>query len=95
MRLDLNSTWVEIRKTPQPLPDSLMNVEFSLDPEDFYSLKQKLGFYYYRRNDNRFLLHTNNEALCSVVDPDGRVWRFVQSTPLNVSQTSDLFCKNL
>lgn len=77
MRLDLNSTWLEIKKVPVAPHQVASNVEFSLGPAEYEALKQKVSFFYYRRGPSRFLLLGADSQHCSLVDPDGRVWRFV------------------
>lgn len=77
MRLDLNSTWLEIKKVPVAPHQVASNVEFSLEPAEYEALKQKVSFFYYRRGPSRFLLLGADSQHCSLVDPDGRVWRFV------------------
>lgn len=84
MRLDLNSTWLEIKKVVMAPHQVASNVEFSLDAEEYEALKQKVSFFYYRRGPTRFLLLGADANLCRLVDPDGRVWRFV---PSHFSQT--------
>lgn len=77
MRLDLTNTWLEIKKVPTAPHQVASNVEFALAPEDYEALKQKVSFFYYRRGPTRFLYLGADHQLCSLVDPDGRVWRFV------------------
>lgn len=76
MRLDLQATWLEIKKVPSAPHQVASNVEFSLDAEDFEALKQKVTFFYYRKGPSRFLFLGSDSETCEVVDPDGRVWRF-------------------
>ena len=77
MRLDLNSTWLEIKKVPVAPYQVASNVEFALGPEEYEALNQKVDFFYYRRGPTRFLFLGADNRLCSLVDPDGRLWRFV------------------
>ena len=77
MRLDLNETWLEIKKVPTAPHHVASNVEFSFSPPEYEDLKQKLSFFYYRRGPSRFLLLKTDSDHCSLVDPDGRVWRFI------------------
>jgi hypothetical protein len=77
MRLDLNSTWLEIKKVPVAPHQVASNVEFSLEPSEYEALKQKVSFFYYRKGPSRFLFLGADSQQCSLVDPDGRVWRFV------------------
>ena len=83
MRLDLNTTWLEIKKVPSAPHQVASNVEFSLDPDEYEALKQKVSFFYYRRGPTRFLFLGAEENLCALVDPDGRLWRFVPLKSLN------------
>lgn len=77
MRLDLNDTWLEIKKVPTAPHQVASNVEFSLSLDEYEALKQRVSFFYYRRGPTRFLLLGADQSLCHLVDPDGRVWRFV------------------
>lgn len=79
MRLDLNSTWLEIKKVPSAPHQVASNVEFSLNADEYDAFKQKVSFFYYRRGPTRFLFLGADTHLCRLVDPDGRVWRFVPS----------------
>lgn len=76
MRLDLQSTWLEIIKVPSAPHQLGSNIEFSLNDDDFLALNQKVSFFYYRRENSRFLFLESSDNSCEVVDPDGRVWRF-------------------
>lgn len=76
MRLDLQSTWLEIIKVPNAPHQLASNVEFALTSQDFHALKQKVSFFYYRRENSRFLFLGAGDDSCEIVDPDGRVWRF-------------------
>lgn len=77
MRLDLNSTWLEIKKVPTAPHQVASNIEFSLEQGEYEALKQKVDFFYYRRGPTRFLFLGADERMCNLIDPDGRVWRFV------------------
>ena len=77
MRLDLNSTWLEIKKVPTAPHQVASNIEFSLEQGEYEALKQKVDFFYYRRGPTRFLFLGADDRMCNLVDPDGRVWRFV------------------
>jgi len=89
MRLDLNSTWLEIKKVPTAPHQVASNVEFSLELGEYEALKQKVDFFYYRRGPTRFLFLGADDRMCNLVDPDGRVWRFVSPLfALAPSQTS-------
>ena len=79
MRLDLDSTWLEIKKVPSAPHQVASHVEFSLNADEYDALKQKVSFFYYRRGPTRFLFLGADTQLCRLVDPDGRVWRFVPS----------------
>jgi hypothetical protein len=76
MRLDLKSTWLEIKKVPTAPHQVASHVEFCLDEEEYRALKQKVSFFYYRRGASRFLFLGAGAVYCELVDPDGRVWRF-------------------
>lgn len=77
MRLDLGDTWFEIKKVPISPHQMATNVEFSLSKEEYLALKQKVEFFYYRRGPTRFLFIGADSLVCSLVDPDGRTWKFV------------------
>jgi hypothetical protein len=76
MRLDLQGTWLEIKKVPNAPHTVASNVEFSLDASEYLAMKQKVDFFYYRKGPSRFLFLGAGQDRCEVVDPDGRVWRF-------------------
>ena len=76
MRLDLQGTWLEIKKVPNAPHQVASNVEFSLDLDEFKALTQRVSFFYYRRGASRFLYLGADNTACDLVDPDGRVWRF-------------------
>lgn len=76
MRLDLQGTWLEIKKVPSAPHQVASNVEFVMDAEEFEALKHRFTFFYYRKGPSRFLFLGAEEDKCEVVDPDGRVWRF-------------------
>lgn len=80
MRLDLSFTWLEIKKVPSAPHQVASNVEFALDEKEFHALNQKVSFFYYRKGPSRFLLLGRSQERCELVDPDGRVWRFKNSS---------------
>lgn len=80
MRLDLQSTFLEIKKVPVAPHQVASNVEFSLDQFEFQDLIRKLSFFYYRRGPSRFLYLGEHHDCCELTDPDGRVWRFKMIT---------------
>ena len=96
MRLDLSSTWLEIKKVPSAPHQVASNVEFALDEEEFAALNQKVTFFYYRKGPSRFLYLGSSQERCELVDPDGRVWRFKNSTqrPLHSAATDVLSVRN-
>lgn len=79
MRLDLSSTWLEIKKVPSAPHVVATKVEFGLDSDEFLALTHKVTFFYYRKGPSRFLLLGHDHEKCELVDPDGRVWRFKNS----------------
>ncbi len=92
MRLDLQATWIEIKKVVN-LPHQVSTlVEFTLDEEEYEDLVQKVSFFYYRRGPCRFLYMYSDQDKCQIVDPDGREWRFArdQSRPVISSDTFSL-----
>ncbi len=76
MRLDLNQTWLEIKKAPVQGNQATSCIEFSLSALEYEALKHKVSFFYYRKGPSRFLLLDVADDLCRLLDPDGRVWRF-------------------
>ena len=76
MRLDLQNTFLEIKKVPGAPNLVASNVEFSLDRMEFQDLVSKVSFFYYRRGESRFLFMGEHDDVCELSDPDGRVWRF-------------------
>jgi hypothetical protein len=81
MRLDLQGTWLEIKKVPSAPHQVASNVEFAVDAEEYEALKQKFSFFYYRKGPSRFLFLGCENDKCEVVDPDGRIWRFKNFQP--------------
>ncbi len=88
MRLDLQGTWLEIKKVPSAPHQVASNVEFSLDEEEFEALKHKVSFFYYRKGPSRFLFLATEFDRYEVVDPDGRVWRFKNNSHLISTPTT-------
>lgn len=90
MRLDLQGTWLEIKKVPSAPHQVASNVEFSLAEDEYEALKQKVSFFYYRRGASRFLFLGASNDRCELIDPDGRVWRFKNlSLPINYFHQKD------
>jgi hypothetical protein len=75
MRLDLQNTWLEIKKIPSAPHQVASNVEFSLDEDEFQALIQRVNFFYYRKGSSKFILLKSSKEICELVDPDGRIWR--------------------
>lgn len=90
MRLDLSSTWLEIKKVPNAPHQVASNIEFSLDPEEYEALTQKVSFFYYRKGPSRFLYLGSHKDRTEVVDPDGRVWRFKKFVHLDTAPFSEI-----
>lgn len=90
MRLDLNDTWLEIKKVPTAPHQVASNVEFSLTPDEYEALKQRVSFFYYRRGTARFLFLGADENFCRLIDPDGRTWRFVPVLRMKIHAPSSL-----
>ena len=84
MKLDLNHTWLEIKKAAVQGTQTASCIEFSLEADEYEALKQKVSFFYYRKGPSRFLLLDVSDGFCRLLDPDGRVWRFA-SFDLNQS----------
>lgn len=92
MKLDLNHTWLEIKKAPLQVSQAASCIEFSLDPSEYEALKHKVSFFYYRKGPSRFLLLDISDYLCRLLDPDGRVWRFASN---DLNQFDSLTEQNL
>jgi hypothetical protein len=90
MRLDLQGTWLEIKKVPSAPHQVASNVEFSLDLDQYKALTQKVSFFYYRRGASRFLYLGADGSYCNLVDPDGRVWRFKNNHPFATADATHL-----
>lgn len=82
MRLDLQGTWLEIKKVPSAPHQVASNVEFVLDSDEYDALKHKFMFFSYRKGPSRFLFLGAEEEKCEILDPDGRVWRFKNNLEL-------------
>jgi hypothetical protein len=76
MKLDLKGTWLEIKKVPSAPHLMASHIEFILEREDFEALMKKVSFFYYRREDSKFLFLSSDLECCDLTDPDGRIWRF-------------------
>ena len=85
MRLDLNSTWLEIKKLPSAPHQVATNVEFALEQHEFEAVIKKVDFFYYRRGPTRFLFLGADKQFCRLIDPDGRLWRFVPHHSLKMT----------
>lgn len=96
MRLDLGNTWLEVKKVPSEIYQVASNIEFSVTASEFEALAQKVSFFYYRKGPTRFIFLGVEESACSVVDPDGRVWRFSLDhvAPLVITNDAQNFCQN-
>lgn len=96
MRLDLTSTWLEIKQVPSAPHQVASNVEFSLDAAEFHALTQKVTFFYYRKGPSRFLFLGSTSERCEVVDPDGRAWRFknAEAPVLQVCESNLISVRN-
>ncbi len=90
MRLDLSSTWLEIKKVPTAPYQVASNVEFALEQDEYEALIKKVDFFYYRKGPSRFLFLGADKQFCSVIDPDGRVWRFVPEAPVKTGPRPSL-----
>ena len=80
MRLDLNDTWLEIRRATSATDQVTGKIEFHLSHEEYDALAQKMSFFYYRRGGTRFLLLDEINDGWEIIDPDGRSWQF-KKTP--------------
>ena len=76
MRLELQDTWLEIRKATSDPHQMTGKIEFHLSHEEYDALAQKMSFFYYRRGATGFLLLEKMNEGWEIVDPDGRSWLF-------------------
>jgi hypothetical protein len=85
MKLDLSSTWLEIKKVPMATHQVASHVEFLLTEDEFEAMVHRISFFYYRKGPSRFLYLGASPAQCELVDPDGRLWRFRNELSLSLS----------
>lgn len=81
MRLNLQGTWLEIKKVLSAPHQVATVIEFSMDLSEYEDLLQKVSFFNYRRGPSRFIYMDSDEEQCRVIDPDGRTWRFINDVP--------------
>jgi hypothetical protein len=74
MLLDLEQTWMQIKKVSNPDAQECIKVEFTFSPDEFEAIRHKISFFYYRKQESRFALLDTSNDLCRLLDPDGRVW---------------------
>ncbi len=84
MRLDLQGTWLEIKKISSAKHQIATVIEFGLNEEEFEDLLQKMSFFNYRRSSHRFIYIESTKDICQIVDPDGRTWRFTLIPPMTL-----------
>ncbi len=92
MRLNLDRTWLRIKKAPSEIKSGLSQIQFSFTPEEFDSIRKKVTFFYYRRGENKFSLLEENESFFNLLDPDGRIWSF--SKIINLSNVYSASVRN-
>lgn len=90
MLLDLEKTWLQIQKVSRPDVQESIKVEFAFGPEDFEAIKQKISFFYYRKQESRFALLGMDQEFCRLLDPDGRVWSFARESVLSDSNQASV-----
>lgn len=90
MKLDLQGTWLEIKKVISAPHQVATVIEFSLDPDEIDDIVQKFSFFEYRRDSNRFLIMENSNLRCQIIDPDGRTWRFTPAVTLSNDEVKSL-----
>lgn len=84
LKLVLKNSFLEIKKSTQDFVSSHLEIEFLLNSDEFEDLIRRARFYYYRKGHEKFLFSGPSEIMCEFLDPDGRVWRFLN---LEHSQT--------
>lgn len=86
MLLELQGTWLEIRKAAVAPKQSEVNVRFTMTQEEYKSLVNKISFFYYRKGETSFQISKLDQRICQLIDPDGRCWYFSHS--LTVERTN-------
>jgi hypothetical protein len=83
MVLELQGTWLEIKKSSSAPKQSELLVRFITTHEEYESLVNKISFFYYRKGETSFLISSLDHENCSLTDPDGRQWCFSHSLTTN------------
>jgi catechol-2,3-dioxygenase len=91
MRLDLEQTWIEIKKVPNAPHQVASNIVFALAPDEFQALVQKIKFFYHRKESSRFLFIHETLQSSDLMDPDGRIWRFNQQNLMQIKDAPLLY----
>jgi len=84
MLLDLQHTWLQIKKVIKPDAQECIKVEFTFSPDEFEAIKHKISFFYYRKQESRFNLLDMSNDLCRLLDPDGRVWLLAKDVNIHL-----------
>lgn len=78
MLLDMEHTWLQIKKVGDTQVQDSIKIEFTFGPEEFEAIKKKISFFYYRKQESRFALLSTDQTSCHLLDPDGRIWSFAK-----------------
>ncbi len=87
MHLKLQGNVVEIRKVASAPQHKNLFIRFSLDPDEYESLVNKISFFYYRKGQTSFQVENLDSKCCSLIDPDGRAWCFSHGPTITVQDT--------
>ncbi len=79
MVLDLQGTWLEIRKATIAPQHKNLFIRFQLAPEEYESLINKISFFSYRKGETLFQFVSVDSSCTRLMDPDGRSWIFSHS----------------
>ena len=90
-RVDLQGITLLMKKNPKASFCSMNRLEFILEEEDYEALMKKVSFFYYRREDSRFVLASTNPENLLLADPDGRIWSF---SSMSENKSSSEFVRN-
>lgn len=87
MVLELQGTWLEIRRASGAVKQSELIVRFLMAPEEFEDLVNKISFFYYRKGESRFQVKCIDPIQCRLTDPDGRAWSFSHALTVSPQNT--------
>ncbi len=87
MILELQGTWLEIRKTSFAPKQTEILVRFIMTHEEYESLVNKISFFYYRKGETSFQISSLDHENCQLLDPDGRRWFFSHGLTIERTDT--------